>query len=311
MTSYQESYEKMSVTSVAFLSANAAITATLPNFPAYFTVIQTTNSQIQSALVQQEADKSGDTNAKRQLRATLIAQAIDVARRVVAYATNTNNSALLALVDYTESDLKKASDQRLVNSCQVIRDNANANIAALASYGITAAVLTTLQTSITSFSNTIPKGRIDTTDGGEVTKLLTTLFKTLSANWKKIDILVEMVRTSQPNFYNEYQKVRKVIDTGTGSLAVKGLVTDAGTGEPVKGATVSFSLDGAAVKTSAAAAKPVLVKKTAVKGGFNIKTLPEGIYNVSVKKNGYVEQVVSIAISNGEKSEFKIELSKS
>jgi len=311
MTSYQEGYEKMSLASVTFLNANATITATLPNFAGYFTTVQTTNTQIQAAQVQQEADKSGDTTAKKQLRATLIAQAIDVSRRVVAYATNVNNSALLALVNYTESDLKKASDQKLVSSCQVIRDNANTNVAALTTYGITAAIITTLQTSITNFNNTIPKGRVDTTDSGEATKLLATLFKTLSANWDKIDTLVEMVRTSQPNFYNEYIKVRKVIETGTGSLPLKIKATNALTGAPEANVTLTLIPTNGLMKAAAPNGKSNIVKKTAAGGGSNYKSLADGTYTVTAAKPGFKDVTETVNVVNGELTVIEIKMEKS
>ena len=115
MTNYQESYEKMSSAKVSYLAANATITATLPNYAGYYTTVQTTIAQILAAKVQQEADKSGDTKTKKLLRTSLITQTIDVGRRVVAYATYVNNNALLALVNYTESDLKRSSDSNLVS----------------------------------------------------------------------------------------------------------------------------------------------------------------------------------------------------
>ena len=312
MTSYQEGYEKMSLASVTFLNANATITATLPSFAGYFTTVQTTNTQIQAAQVQQEADKSGDTTAKKQLRATLIAQAIDVSRRVVAYATNVNNSALLALVNYTESDLKKASDQKLVSSCQVIRDNANTNVAALATYGVTAAIITTLQTSITNFNNTIPKGRVDTTDSGEATQLLVSLFKTLSANWAKIDTLVEMVRTSQPNFYNEYQKVRKVIETGTGSLPLKIQATNAQTGAPEANVTLTLIPTNGLLKAAAANGngKSNIVKKTATGGGSNYKSVADGTYTVEAEKPGFKKVIETVNVVNGELTVLEIKMEK-
>jgi len=148
MTSYQESYEKMSVSSALLLLSNVAITSTLQGFAGYFSIIQTTNTQIQATVALQEADKSGDTVAKSMIRATLVTEGIDIGRKVVAYATNTNNSALLALVNYTESDLKSASDQKLIGICQVIHDNANANVGALAPYFVTAATISTLQATI-------------------------------------------------------------------------------------------------------------------------------------------------------------------
>ena len=312
MTNLQEGIEKMSVAAVSFLLANGAITTPLPNFSVYFATVQTTNSQILTAKVQQEASKSGDTATKKMLRNNLIVLAIDVIRREVAYATNVNNVGLLKLVNYTESALKKSSDSNLISICQVVRDSANANLAALAAYSVTSAVVTALQTAITNFNATIAKGRVNTTDSGETTTLLTGLFKTLTTNWEKIDTLVEMVRTTQPAFYDEYQKVRKVIVAGSGKLAVKGLVTDALSGEPIKGAVLSFLPEGGSSLAKAAKTPTEsVVKKTAAKGRFNIKSLPAGVYTVTIQKIGYADQVTTVTVTNDKLADLKIQLSKS
>lgn len=199
----------------------------------------------------------------------------------------------------------------------MIHDNANLNVANLATYGVTAAIITTLQTSITNFDNTIPKGRVDTTDSGEATHLRATLFKTLSAHWAKIDTLVEMVLTSQPNFYSEYQKVRKVIETGTGSLALKIQANDLQSGEGVANVTLTL----APVKGQAKAAatnttsndgnnKNNIVKKTAPGGGSNFKSLPDGDYTVNAKKPGYKVTNVNVGVVNGELTVLNINIDK-
>ena len=63
MTNKQESVEKMSLSSVSFLNANATITATIPGYSTYFPIVVTTNGQIQTAKVQQENDESGNITA--------------------------------------------------------------------------------------------------------------------------------------------------------------------------------------------------------------------------------------------------------
>ncbi len=124
-----------------------------------------------------------------------------------------------------------------------------------------------------------------------------------------MDAAVEIVRLTQVNFYKGYQKARKVTVTGTGSMAVKGYLTDAATGLPLRGAMVSFALDGAAV-VKATVTKPDVVKKTGPKGGFNLKTLPAGVYDVTCTKNGFAGQSASVAVSDGEKAVMEIQLPK-
>ena len=308
MKSIQEAYEKMSLASVSFLLANPTITATLTGFTTYFPVIQTTHTQIMAAKILQEADRKGDTTTKNQLRATLVALAMDVNRRVVAFATNTNNNSLLELVNYTETQLKKCSDQKLVASCQVIRDSANTNITALATYGVTPAILTTLQTTITNFSNAIPKGRVLTTDSSEATQTLVTLFKTLTANWAKIDTLVEMVKVSQPSFYDEYQRVRKVIEVGTTTLALKIKATNAQTQTPEANVTLTLTPTNGQLKSASASEKKGVIKKTAVGGGSHYKSIADGVYTLTAKKTGFKEITETVNVVNGEMTVVELEM---
>lgn len=311
MTSYQEAYEKMSLARTSYLTANATITATLTGFSTYFPVIQTTHGQILTAKVLQEADKSGDTTSKNQLRASLITQAMEIIRRVVAYATNTNNNSLRELVNYSETKLKKSSDQQLATSCQVIRDNANTNIAALATYGVTAAMITTFQTTINNLNTLIPKGRVTTTDSGEATQTLVTLFKTLSANWDKIDTLVEMVKTAQPSFYDEYQKLGKVIILGTGKLPLKIKTINSITGAPESNVILILTPVNGQLKSTAANGKNSIVKKTAAGGGSNYKSLPDGTYSLEAEKPGFKKVITTVNVVNGEMTILEIKMEKS
>ena len=97
---------------------------------------------------------------------------------------------------------------------------------------------------------------------------------------------------------------------GKGSLAVKGSVIDTESGEPIKGASISFMLSSNGSASKMAKAADPIIKKSANKGGFNIKSLPSGMYTVTIKKNGYADQIVTIAVSDGEITEMKIQLSK-
>ena len=61
---------------------------------------------------------------------------------------------------------------------------------------------------------------------------------------------------------------------------------------------------------SAKAATESVIKKTAEKGGFNIKSLPLGMYTVTITKVGYADQVATVAVADGELTDLNIQLSK-
>ena len=308
MTSGQESRFSMHLVARDFLTANATITTPLPNYAGFFTAIQNGITQIQNIREQQEFDKTGIAANKTLLKTNLIALAIDVSRKVCAYATLTNNLILLKEVKYTESELKKSADTILKDRCQVIYDRANTNLAALSTYGITAATLTSLLNAITAYNTSIPKPRLGIADKKIATEQLASLLKTVDDNISKIDALVEIIRTNQPAFYSEYKTARKIVETGIGSLSAKGKITDSASGVGLKGATITFSAD-AGNKSLKATSAPI-VKKTADLGGFNVKTLAEGAYNVTISKPGYKDAVVTVYVTNGELSVVDVALEK-
>jgi hypothetical protein len=113
---------------------------------------------------------------------------------------------------------------------------------------------------------------------------------------------VELIRTSNPDFYNGYQTAGKVLKRGTVTLAVKGLVTESPDNNPLKGVSVTFiPVNGTAKLLNHASGNGAgLVKKTAAKGGFNIKSLESGTYQVLYQKPGYTEITQEVNVTSGE-----------
>lgn len=310
MTSGQESKLSMYLATSDYLTANASIVGTLPNYAGFFTAFKSSITSIQTYSEQQMFDKKGFAVNKNQLRSTLVLLAIDTSRKLTAFAKFTNNQVLLNETKFTESDLKRCPDSNLRDSAQGIYDRAQTNLQALATYGVTAATQTSLQTAITAFVTSIPQPRLGIATKKQSTVQLANFFKSADSALENIDTVIDIIRMTQQNFFNGYKSARKIILTGSGSLTLKGFVTDATSGEPVKGASLSFMLDGNMSKAKSVKGTETLVKKTADKGGYNIKSLPAGVYTVTIKKNGYADQFATVAVTDGELSELNIQLSK-
>ncbi len=167
-----------------------------------------------------------------------------------------------------------------------------------------------MQTAITNFNAAIPKPRIGIADKKQATDQLGVLFDTLDANFDKIDTLVEMVKVSQPNFYKEYRNLRKIIDTGAGSLVAQVKTTNAQTGEALANVTVTLTPSNGFLKAASSNGQSTIVKKTAAGGGANIKSAPDGTYNYTAIKPGFKVQTGSITIVNGELAFLDIKLEK-
>ena len=302
----------MYLTADEFLSANDSITTTLPRYQEFRASFQNGISQIRSSNEQQSIDKSGIANKKSQLRKLLVKLGADTSRKIQSYAKIENNQILLSEAKFSESDFKYATDSDLETFAQSTYDTAQTQLGNLAQYGVTNETQNDLIRALTDFRAAMPTPR----NGAIGTKLSTEqIAKAFTATDKaldNIDALVEIVRISQPEFYSGYKSARKIIDTAAGSLQIKGFVTDASTGEGLKGATVSLELNNNSnglLKAKASSSESVK-KKTADKGGFNIKTLTEGTYSATVSKNGYADVVTTIAVTNGELAMLNVELVK-
>jgi hypothetical protein len=255
-------------------------------------------------------DKTGISVNKKQLRDTLVALASDTSRKLTAYAKFANNQVLLNETKFTDSDLKRAADTLLRDMTQGIYDRAQTNIAALATYGVTAATQTALQNAITAFVTSIPKPRLGITDKKQSTAQLANYFDVADAALDNIDIIVELVKVTQANFYNGYKTARKIIETGTGSLILKLKVSDAQTGDPLANATLAVTPENGLQKAASHTTKESIVKKTAAGGGLNVKSLEDGNYIVTASKPGYKDKQATVSVVNGEMAVLEIELEK-
>jgi len=302
----------MYLVSDEFLTSNSSIVMGLPRFNEFNVTFKSGISQIRTSNEQQSFDKSGIAGNKSQLRKLVVTQGADVSRKIQAYAKVENNPILLSESKFTASDLKNATDSELEAYSQSIYDKGQAHLQDLILYGVTAESLMTLSKAIVDFKVATPTPRNGTISTKQSTEQIAKGFVISDEALDKIDALVEIVRLSQPDFYSGYRSARKIIETGAGSLRVKGFVTDAGTGEGLKGATLSFAQtnNNGLMKAAASSSAEAMKKKTAKKGGFNIKSLPEGMYTVTVRKNGYADVITTIAVTGGESAKLNVELVK-
>jgi len=310
MNIYQESKLSMYLAACDYMNANTTILNPLPNFSANQTAFQNAITQIKANGEQQNFDKTVIAGSKSQLKQNLVTLAADASRKLTAYAKFTNNQTLLSEVNYSESELKRRADTNLRDAAQGIYDRAQPIVASSATYGITAATQTALLNAINAFNTAIPKPRLGITEKKQSTTQLAKLFKTADTALDNIDTAVEIVRLTQVNFYNGYKAARKLVLTGGGSVSVKGIVIDALTGEPLKSATLKFVTNGTLAKLKTPNGNSDITKKTADKGGFMVKTLAEGTYQVIISKPGYKEQIVTVNVSDREMSVLDIKLEK-
>lgn len=299
MTSRQEAKLMMLMSLRDYLIQNGAVITTIPNLSGLLTSLQNLINQIQAASQLQILDKTGIKVAKEELRSNMILIAGDVARRLSAYAAIVNNDGLLNEVHYSDAEMMKLSEERLKEVGQVIYDRGIANVTAAAAYGLTAQLMASLLTALNSFNAAIPKPRLTVAERRQATELLVRLFNDVEVLLKKVDILVDIVKLSQPNFHTGFKSIRVLVDRGARKRMLTVTVLDLLNNEPIKGVTCRL-----------VRGEDVFIKKSYLKGNFFLKSMPEGTYQMSVSKSGYKSTVVDVYVNKNETSKVKVLLEK-
>jgi 5-hydroxyisourate hydrolase-like protein (transthyretin family) len=301
MTQFQENKVNSLETLILFCDQQTGTTANLPEFDQNLAELKSTLEEIKLAAAKQKTGLTGIAADKKQLRTRLSNLGSDTARKLTSYATLKNQLTLLGTINFTNSDFTRFSDLELRDHCQIVYDTAQGIIGELGSYFINDETQSNLQAAINDFSSSMSAPRLGTTTKSQLTQQLVVLFKRAEVAETRMDVSVELIRTSNPDFYNGYQAAGKVIQRGKTSLSVKGVVTEAQTGNPIKGATVTFTpVNGTAKLTQASGNGAGLVKKTAAKGGFIVKSLESGTYQVLFQKPGYTDATQEVNVTNGE-----------
>src|ERR1035437_1036132 len=239
MNSYQDSYEIMAGNTLQVNQDNVAITNQLPGFAELQASGQSLFAEIKQTYQIQQTNHKGIRPQRDNLRISAMNKAIDLSKRIVAFAAMNNNIELEQRAKYQKYDLKALSRIQFIGACESIITIATTHISSLSTYGVTSELLTDLTNSIQLFENKIDAPKEGQKESKTATQKLVKLFTALTIIFIKMDKLVELLKNSKPEFYDSYQKARRIAKHH-GSLMAKGKVIDSITKEHLKGVRVQF-----------------------------------------------------------------------
>lgn len=301
MNSNQESRLSMYQAVADFLLKNSSVTTPLPNFATLFVLLQQNIAQILLILKEQNSDRSGIAVNKREQRADVEMRTLNLSGKMVAYATVENNKELLPLIRFSKSDVSTCADNVLVSHAIKLCDTAEPLLPDVGTFTVTAEEISELRDICVAFLAKMPQPMESRRDLKQTTQALNSLMMETNGLLMKIDAIMLIIRFSNSSFYEHYKNSRSVIKTGSRSLAMKGTMTDAATGLGLAGVTLSIVPgNGSALKSASGPDLSKIVKISAAKGGFNVKTLADGTYIVTAAKEGYVPQSYTAYVNNGE-----------
>ena len=310
MNQVQESINSSYKSLDNLFTEHEATIATLPgNASALRTTFGTNCVLIDSHASRQSVNKSGLRDNKLAMCDLVISDAMDLSKRVTAFALIEGNVTLLKAAKLTETELRRLPDTKLVPKIMALVNLVPEHAAGLLTYGVTPLLITNINKNLTDYAAAVPQPKLGITETRQSTLGLNAVIKENSEILKKFDALFELIRTDNPVLFNSYKSLRKVVVYGKSSLAMKIMVQDAVTGAGVP--KVKYTIEKATEDGKAPAGGADLqknVKLTAESGGSNIKNLPEGKYTLTFSKLGYVTEVVQVNVVAGERCDVLAQL---
>jgi len=213
MNARQESKLNMFRTVEKHVDDNPSVVAAVPAFQTAFTKFKTKIARIIDTEQQKDVNLTGISADKQVSKQQLCERATDVAQIVSAFASATGDNTLKQEVNFSLTALQKTRDDQLAPRCQNIHDRAQTNLAALADYGITAAMLANLQTAIQSYAARAPQPRAAVSNRKTLQANLENLFKEADEILTdQMDDLVPALKTAHPDWVQTYQSAREILD---------------------------------------------------------------------------------------------------
>ena len=300
MTDVQENHLSMFRTLLAIRALFSAVIAAMADVDADFADLETEVNAIKLLLPKQQLQTKGVARDKADVVEDLAEAATVVAGAVMAFASKAHNNTLFEEVKYSQSKLEHLRDELLPDTCRIIHDRANSNLAALAGRGITPLVLTDFMGLITELEGMTTAPRTATTQKSTATTDMSVHFAQANKIIKeRLDGGMKIFIATEPDLYITYRNGRKIVDAGhrkkkdteTGILVYH--VTDASNGNPL-GETV-VNVDERAGTTDE-------------EGNGKIKGLTPGNKNVHFLKPGYSAQDAPALIEKGKVTTVNIQL---
>lgn len=300
MTAREESKLNMYDAVVTFgtVPANATIIFTVPAFDALFTILKAKLSTLKGIVAFENQVITGIATDKKVLKVTLCDMACNIAAVVSAYAVSINNNELKEAMSLQPSECKATEDGEVEGKCQNIHDGANAHIAALATYGITAGMLSTLQDTIDDYAAKVAGPRNAISNRAAKKTARKNLFKEIDSLLKtQMDKIAVQFKAANIGFYNEYFQNRILVDAPTSKTGIKGPIKDSVTNLPIT-VIATLVLQSTAFTVNSDAS-----------GNFKFIKIPNGTYNIIITAPGYQnKQITNVTVTQGQMTTINITL---
>ena len=216
MNKEQESSFAMMLKVRNFNEKNMVALAVIPALPPFFATVKTKITDLILADAGGRSDVSGHAIAKSRMRETLEGLALKISNSIASYALINNDYVLQKKADFPTSAWYKFSEEELVTQATIVKNLATPLSANLEPFGATVADITSIGTTINSFTDIIsnPSLAIDQRKN-ENQKVVVILDEIRTILTEKLDVLLRSFEVNNPSLYSLYLSARAIDINGS------------------------------------------------------------------------------------------------
>lgn len=280
MNTYETNRMNMIRTTRDYAVDHAADTAGVAQYAISVTALSNRITLIDSLNIVATGTTTGVTLDTNLLRKTMSDIAYKCAAATFAYASSVNNNTLKAQVKHSRSALDGFAKEDVDDICQSIHDATNANIVAVTPFGAKPLDVADLQTAINLYVAGMQgprQARISISSAVEQIKdSIASTIKILLG--EQLDKMTDTLKISKPIYYSEYYLAREIIDLGSTTGKLRGLVKN-NTVVLINGAVIQMKI------TSQAAV--AYQTNSDADGKFSISPVAVNNYDIFVTAPGF------------------------
>lgn len=291
-----------------FLAGSRGEISQKPAFRKNYSELLDSMQVIKEANIVQESCRWGSSPEKKKWKEALLGLMNKISCMLSIYARIIGSNQLLAEVRFTPWQLGREHQVELPMIAGILYDRALTHLDKLDAYGITPELLKEFREAIDSYTESIAFPRLEKVKSAAATQRMARSFIDADNALEMIDLLVETVKYSDPEYWRMYRMSRRLVRKGKVKMALKAQATDKHDGKGVKGALFTFVLLEPERKTSVAG--HTIRKKTMKQGGFYILHMPPGKYEITVTKPGYNEVKFQEFIDDKNLKRLNVEMEK-
>ncbi len=202
--------------------SNVLLISDLPVIVTAVKKLNTTVEQIDTVNEKYLLAIGGKTETKNLAEDALLEDVMPIKSALYALGVAAGNEELKSLSAGSESSLKKMRDPDFLARCKMIKKEAVTRLTELAPYKITESMLTELQERIDVFEEALVGKDSGFTNRSALRKELSEKFDAADAIIEhELDTMMELLKKSQPLFYDQYQAARAIRDLGSSHKVVE------------------------------------------------------------------------------------------